>query len=737
MADTNPGSGLRMVPAPQGGGQYDPHIHEERLRVAARQPTTPAITDTKGEILLDVIARLKEEDARKPGRIAIPGFNFLRRPGDGAIVTGTVAIPAPVPGRELDWEDDFKNIYMRFASLKAAQEIFAHLHQSVPDIACGPATLRQSFPGSPDLDGSGVVIGIVDIGCDFKHRNFRRSTGSTRLLSIWDQSDPADGKESSPIDFKGGTFQGGREFTREQIDRALLQPDPYAALGYTPPIGAHGTHVMDIAAGNGLEPDLLDGRPGIGPVERAAAGVAPGADLIFVHLKTEKTQCLGNSRHLLEAVEYIFLKAEELKRPAVVNLSLSTTGGPHDGTTLVEMGFEALLNHPDGTPREGRAIVISAGNSFAKDGHIAGTVKPEAPVELSWRIDPRAPRDETLTPRNEMEVWYSGEKSLTVSLESPGSPSRPNLSLGPVKLGETYDLYDGGKRIGRISHRQDDPNNHDNQIDIRVTPLGAEGQPETWKVKLEAEIRPESETAARSRPGADQADLEDVPFHAWIEQDDQGLARFEGDTDSARTLGSIACGKSPIVVGAFDTFEDVLTHRPYEGTSAGPTRKGQQDKPDVSAPGVAILAARAQGGTTIMSGTSMAAPHVTGLVALLFQFATQTGGEFLPADVTRGLIINAAKRASKFAGGWDPQLGHGRVNGIATLEDLLKLHLKSKRPGDSESSLLESIGPEPTGPNSKDSGCYAKATKSNVLPLAKTGGSEPRPRPRRRQAAAK
>ena len=86
---------------------------------------------------------------------------------------------------------------------------------------------------------------------------------------------------------------------------------------------------MDIAAGNGRG----SGFP----------GVAPGADLIFVELSSRiddpATESFGNSKRLLEAVDYIFRKATALGRPAVVNLSLGTFGGPHDGTTPVEEFF--------------------------------------------------------------------------------------------------------------------------------------------------------------------------------------------------------------------------------------------------------------------------------------------------------------------------------------------------------------------------------------------------------------
>ena len=432
----------------------------------------------------------------------------------------------------------------------------------------------------------------------------------------------------------------------------------YGALDYTPPIAAHGTHVMDIAAGNGGEPNLFNGKPGSVAPQPSPPGVAPNAQIIFVNLRSFEGTTLGSSRYLLEAVDYIFRKADKLNLPAVVNLSLSTTGGPHDGTTLIEQAFEDLVNQ-----RPGRAIVTSAGNAYSLDSHVSGKAGQgdAAKATILWSTDPRhTDSEEKSEGKNEMEIWYPKGKKLTVSLSAPNGDSGDWLSLGSVNLGETKVLMDGEKRVGRISHRRKDPNNYDNQIDIRLPHLG--DLPGPWKIEL-------------SSP------KETVDFEAWIEQSERGLSRFQSKTNSKITLGSISCGNGTITVGAFDTAERATLSPPYEDTSAGPIRytyknKGKtlRDKPELSAPGVGIVAARAQGGVTSMSGTSMAAPHVAGLIALLFQLAQKSGRGRLDFDRTCKIITGAAEviQASE-----QLRLGTGRINGAGSMRTLLECMLHS------------------------------------------------------------
>ncbi|MET7984340.1 S8 family serine peptidase [Streptomyces sp. NPDC005281] len=92
-----------------------------------------------------------------------------------------------------------------------------------------------------------------------------------------------------------------------------------------------------------------------------------------------------------------------------------------------------------------------------------------------------------------------------------------------------------------------------------------------------------------------------------------------GNTGAPSSIGSPGAADSALTVGAVDSADEAAYF-----TSAGPRHGDNALKPDLSAPGVDILAARSQlvdgsGYYTSMSGTSMATPHVAGVAALLAQ----------------------------------------------------------------------------------------------------------------------
>lgn len=447
-----------------------------------------------------------------------------------------------------------------------------------------------------DMNGAGVVVAVLDWGCDFAHPAFLDGRGRTRLLALWDQ-----GADYSLT--RANRFGYGRIVTRTELDTALQAADPYTHLEYHPAladpqgVGAHGTHVLDIAAGSAY--------PG------SAGGCAPAADLIFVHLhdtRVSRLGTLGDSARMLEAIDF----ANEVagRRPLCINLSLGRRGGPHDGTTLVERALDHFV-----TASPGRAIIQSCGNYGASDAHAHGTLTTGGSYELQWFTNSG---DRTT---NELEVWYPGTDRVDARLIAPDDGV-----ASPVGRDGVFEVCRNGHCVARAYHRLRDPNNGDNLINIFLYPGAPSG---LWRVQLTGEH------------------VVDGRIHAWIERDDpRPESRSQLlDADPRATLGTIATGRYTIAVGAFDPRRD----GPARFSSLGPTRDGRR-RPDLLAPGVDVPAARScpLGGVAgtptqvVRSGTSMAAPHVTGTVALLYQRHGALSIEAIRAHLLRGCRLTGS-----------------------------------------------------------------------------------------------
>lgn len=485
-----------------------------------------------------------------------------------------------------------------------------------------PETRR---PPGVRATGRGTVVGVLDWGCDFAHPDLRHPDGSTRLLALWDQRGEADDGADNRWGF-------GRIHGAAAIDRALAADDPYRALGYDPAdadprgrrrgdtTGAHGTHVLSIAAGNGR---------GGGP-----SGVAPEADLVFVHLSRTTPVLgpgnLGDSAAVLEALDFVLSAAGE--RPCAVNLSVGAHGGPHDGSTLVEQGIDRAV-----TLRHGRAVINSAGNYRTRRAHAQGRLRPGGEALLAFRVPAGDPTD------SEIELFYESTDRFGVSLIGPGGET-----LATLEPGEDAALVLAGRDVGHLYHRVRHLSGigADRHLDLFLKPHAPGG---VWGLRLRGER------------------VSDGRYHAWIERDRGKRPVFVGpETRQGSTTGTLANATHSITVGAYDP------HRPERPlgrfSSAGPTRDGRI-KPEIVAPGVRILAARSTpraqppGGRYVRKGgTSMAAPHVAGAVAVMFEAA----GRPLEIADTRALLLGSTDRP--VAGDGDAAhrdlhgLGYGYLN---------------------------------------------------------------------------
>lgn len=203
----------------------------------------------------------------------------------------------------------------------------ALVRNRIQNVHLGLAPLAQSY------DGTGVLVGIIDSGCDFTHPDLKDVSGKSRIKFLWDMTKPLAANTPTPFGY-------GQEWSNSDIDLGLCTHSDAPNYG-------HGTASAGIAVGNGLA---------IGKHE----GGAPKADIMVVALDFNKPGFV-----IADAVQYLISKAQLLNKPLVINASVGDYYGSHDGTDLEAQLIDNLTaNIP------GRALVASAGNAGRYKFHV-------------------------------------------------------------------------------------------------------------------------------------------------------------------------------------------------------------------------------------------------------------------------------------------------------------------------------------------------------------------------------
>ncbi|MEJ2186270.1 MAG: S8 family serine peptidase, partial [Gemmatimonadota bacterium] len=517
------------------------------------------------------------------------------------------------------------------------------------------------------LAGQGVIVGIVDSGLDLKHGDFLDPAGKTRVIAAWDQTANND---KPPGVIGGNDWTYGHVCTSDDIDGGSC------ALADT--IG-HGTHVLGTAAGDGSA-------TGNGQPAYQFAGVAPQADLIVVKGGNEDI----TRDHVVDGVAYIFAMAQKLGRPAVVNLSLEGPGGPHDGTTL----FEQALNNLTGP---GRIIVAAAGNDGANND--ATPAFPDGPHHAMGIAG--GPADTLLVPpytplpgpENDillLEMWYNGTDSIGVTVVTPsgtavraatGDTANVNTPDGTVLIDNAF----GGR----------DPENGDRSAMIILGDADQAAPPAVgrWLIRVQADSLGHGSTGS---------------YHIWLDA-------YALDLNKPEIIPHMPGGSNAYMVTMPATADKVIAVAAYAArhhwtglggerqsfyyqealgdialfSSPGPRRDGVM-KPDLAAPGKVVISSMSRDASIWkpegrhylieadsvhagLVGTSMAAPAVTGTVALLLE---------LQPDLTPGavheLLVRSARQdqftAHPYTGQPDAvpnaQWGYGKVDAAAAAQRL-------------------------------------------------------------------
>ena len=584
------------------------------------------------------MVRLNADRAGQEDVLALPGLRSM---------TATARpdrVPVLLHLRDPLWNRDIPGLVKggRLGSLLSALVDEAALHVLAEDpgvIAVeasrdGHADCAHSMPfigaaaaHAPPLaeTGAGAIVGLIDGGIDVLHEAFQDAAGQSRIRCIWDQYDPTGPSPAAadPAAFAGLTY--GTLHTRADIDGYIRAGAPGRRLGRDP--NGHGTHVASIAAGRAI------------PAAGFPGGVAPEAELVVVVPKLgagpNDPQSLGYSKTHVDALAFIRGAAAQDGAPVAVNVSLGQNAGAHDGTSLLELAFDAFSA---GGREPGLVIVKSAGNEFGYRGHAYVQPFEGGIVPIEWTTDKR-PRREDL-----VELWFPSSDELEFTLIAPTGLrcrcDRNDPEPTATDPGGAFSVY--------LSLTRFHVDNGDSRllVTVRDDKGGAIDVDGDWQLEV-----------------LGRTVLSDAGIHGWVERTDGRALHFSTGSADDLTLSIPATARTVIAVGACGSQQPLAL---YANSSRGPTRD-EREKPELVAPGVGIVAALS--GTldqvVAKTGTSMAGPHVTGAIALLLARRRRLGLPQLNAMQVRAALIQSVDR---FSGRWQSAFGSGRLDVVRLLE---------------------------------------------------------------------
>lgn len=237
-------------------------------------------------------------------------------------------------------------------------------------------TGASPLPGA--YAGEGVIVGVLDGGIDPNHIMFDDEDGNPRVKRIINHV----------------------EINGNRLTQKLETPERIRSFKTDADGNTHGTHVMGLLAGS-----FSAGEDG--PDFTSAA---PKADIAV------KCGVTDNAR-LIQGLKYITDYAKSEGKPCVINISLGSNKGPHDGTDE----FPAALQ--EYASMEGVTICVSAGNEGADQAFIYHEFG-ENETEMKTFIAPSAYTDYlysqvTMMPMypqaiGQLEIWSDDDAPFTV-----------------------------------------------------------------------------------------------------------------------------------------------------------------------------------------------------------------------------------------------------------------------------------------------------------------------------------
>ena len=492
--------------------------------------------------------------------------------------------------------------------------------------ACKVDEIHDGTDLETPFTGKGVIVGVIDQGFQFKHRAFLNEDGTSRALAMW-KHNTAYTRPTTVISDTGDGYDG-----------------------------SHATHVTNIACGSQVGSNKL-------------YGMAPEADIVMVSSTFDIAR-------ILEEAKYISELAASEGKPYVINMSFGSQYGPHDGTTTYD---RTMVKYG----KAGGILVAAMGNDGDVNQHTTCTFEED---------------EETVN----IYVKDIGQSYIYLDLWGQATDGKQHLTVRPFVYNTSTKVRDFKndafwKSCGNIS-AVIDPNNKKENYSFAVQVATMRG------------------SSTNLIFGVEVTGNTDDTFHAWISKSQFGSFykpigapdAISGDSEYCVGQGGASIPNS-IAVGSYNAvgrqFKNYFGQSfSYPSSSVGTKGQispfsskgpylGEGYKPLVVAPGSCINSAfnskstdwdGSSNNTVIMdvvtvgstkyyyglaSGTSMATPAMTGIIALWLQANPQ----LTPENVEEIIRKTAVRDTYTGSAEWDARRGYGKVDAYAGLQEALRM----------------------------------------------------------------
>lgn len=470
-----------------------------------------------------------------------------------------------------------------------------------------------------NLRGSGVLIGIIDTGIDYTNPVFIKQDGTTKIVSIWDQTLTTG---IAPV-----VAEFGSEYNSEQINQALASENPYEIVPSLDEIG-HGTMLAGVAAGNEVTAENF-------------AGVAPESDLIIVKLRQAKNYLRDffivpkevpcyQENHIMWGVQYCYQVARNLNRPIVILTGTGTSQGGHKGYEPLPTLMSIIGDFPN------TVTVLPVGNEGNRRRHFYSGIISSGYSTVELNV---GDNEEGFS----MELWGDAPGIYTLEILSPSGEFIPKLPASIRINREISFIFDS--TIINIDYQIAQTETGEQLILMRFRNISSG----IWRFNV---------YGSSNLPGG---------FHIWLPMGNMiTYDTFFTQADNNITLLIPSTAQAPIAITAYDIVNNSL----YTYAGRGYTRDNVI-KPELAAPGVNYIAPNNHKEYLSYTGTSIAAAHTAGIVALILEWAVVRGNK--PGVDTIEVKNYLIRGSIKSPGQPNPnrEWGYGIIN-IYNVFDVLK-----------------------------------------------------------------